>query len=457
MYDLVIRGGTVVSPDGVRALDIAVRGERITAIGECLRGTESIDASGKLIFPGVIDPHVHFALSVGNTVSSDDFYTGTAAAAAGGVTTVIDFTTGAEGRTIPEDIKARLEDAKPSIIDYSFHGEVIGWRPERAEEISRAMAMGVNSFKFFTAYGASGRMSGTGALLHAFRIIAEKDGIALVHAEDESMIEFLSSVLPAGAAEKMETTALVRPDLCEASAVNSVGLLAAETGVRCHIVHLSSAMGVKEAARARNRGALLTAETCPQYLLLTSQAYRGPSGHLFSAAPSLRTAEDNNALWKALGDGTVDFAATDHCPFTSAQKEWKGRFDALPGGLPGVETLLPLLYSEGVHKGKLSLQGLVRITSERAAKLYGLYPRKGCILPGSDADLVIFDPDETWIVRAGALRMNVDYSPYENLQVRGKVWKTLSRGEIIFSEDRVLGRRGRGVFLARSLLSKIGF
>jgi len=449
MYDLVIRGGTVVSPDGVRALDIAVRGERITAIGECLRGTESIDASGKLIFPGVIDPHVHFALSVGNTVSSDDFYTGTAAAAAGGVTTVIDFTTGEEGRTIPEDIKARLEDAQPSIIDYSFHSEVIGWRPERAEEISRAMAMGVNSFKFFTAYGASGRMSSAGALLHGFRVIAEKGGIALVHAEDESMIEFLSSALQADEREKMETAALVRPDLCEAAAVNAVGLLAAETGVRCHIVHLSSARGLKEAGRARSRGALLTAETCPQYLLLTSEAYGGQSGHLFSAAPSLRTAEDNDALWKAVGDGTVDFAATDHCPFTSAQKEWKGRFDALPGGLPGVETLLPLLYSEGVLNGKLSLPGLVRITSERAAKLYGLYPRKGCILPGSDADLAIFDPDEIWNVRAGALRMNVDYSPYENLQVRGKVWKTLSRGEIIFSEDRVLGKRGRGIFLVR--------
>jgi len=292
-------------------------------------------------------------------------------------------------------------------------------------------------------------MSSAGALLHGFRVIAEKWGIALVHAEDESMIEFLSSALQADEREKMETAALVRPDLCEAAAVNAVGLLAAETGVRCHIVHLSSARGLKEAGRARSRGALLTAETCPQYLLLTSEAYGGQSGHLFSAAPSLRTAEDNDALWKAVGDGTVDFAATDHCPFTSAQKEWKGRFDALPGGLPGVETLLPLLYSEGVLNGKLSLPGLVRITSERAAKLYGLYPRKGCILPGSDADLAIFDPDEIWNVRAGALRMNVDYSPYENLQVRGKVWKTLSRGEIIFSEDRVLGKRGRGIFLVR--------
>lgn len=449
MYDLVIRGGTVVTSDGVLTTDIALYGEKIAALGDGLEGKETIDAMGKLVFPGVIDPHVHFALPVGGVVSSDDFYSGTAAAACGGVTTILDFTVGAPDHTISEDIRNRLEDAKSSVVDYSFHGEVVGWRPGRMDEIAEAMAQGVKSFKFFTAYGASGRKTDTGPLFQAFRAIAQGDGVAVVHAEDDSMIEAFTALLSKDEWGRMETVAKVRPDLCEASAVNSVGWIAAETGVRCHIVHLSSRRGLQEVLHARMRGASLTAETCPQYLLLTSEVYKESQGHLFSATPALRTAEDNDALWKGLASGAVDFAATDHCPFTRTQKEWKGTFDRLPGGLPGVETLLPLLYSEGVLKGKLSLCDLVRVTSGQAAKLYGLYPRKGCLFPGSDGDLVLFDPEDIWTVRVGALRMNVDFSPYEGIEINGKVWRTISRGEVIYAEDRFLGKRGRGKFLPR--------
>jgi len=348
-----------------------------------------------------------------------------------------------------EDLRSRLEDARPSAVDYSFHGEVVGWRPGRTAEIADAMANGIKSFKFFTAYGASGRRTDTGPLYHAFRAIAEGGGVAVVHAEDDSMIEASASLLSQEEWGRMGTVSKVRSDLCEASAVNSVGWTAAKAGVRCHIVHLSSALGLGEVEAARTRGAAMTAETCPHYLLLTSGVYEGPQGHLYSAAPSLRTPDDNEALWRGLASGAVDFAATDHCPFTRTQKEWKGAFDRLPGGLPGVETLLPLLYSEGVSKGRLSLCALVRATSEQAAKLYGLYPRKGCLLPGSDGDLVIFDPEDEWTVRAGALRMNVDFSPYEGMEVRGKVWQTISRGEVIYADGRFLGRRGRGKFLPR--------
>lgn len=449
MYDLVIQGGTVVSPHGEKVFDIAIKGEEIAALGVGLQGREYVDASGKLIFPGVIDPHVHFSLPVGGTVSSDDFYSGSVAAACGGVTTVIDFTVGAPERTMADDLRNRLEDARPSVVDYSFHGEVVGWRPGRTAEISDAMARGIKSFKFFTAYGASGRRTDTGPLYHAFRAIAEGDGVAVVHAEDDSMIEASAALLSKDEWGRMGTVAEVRSDLCEASAVNTVGWIAAKAGVRCHIVHLSSALGLGEVEEARKKGALMTAETCPQYLLLTSGVYGGPQGHLFSATPALRTRNDNEALWRALGSGAVDFAATDHCPFTRTQKEWKGAFDRLPGGLPGVETLLPLLYSEGVLRGKLSLCSLARVTSEQAAKLYGLYPKKGCLFPGSDGDLVIFDPEDAWTIRAGALRMNVDFSPYEGLEVRGKVWQTISRGEIIYADGRFLGRRGRGKFLPR--------
>ncbi len=449
MYDLVIRGGAVATAGGVLYTDIAVLGEKIAALGVGIDGREVIDATGKIVLPGVIDPHVHFALPVGDYVSSDDFYSGSVAAACGGVTTVIDFTVGASDRSIPEDVERRLEDAKPSVVDYALHGEVVGWRPGRVDEIAEAASMGVGSFKFFTAYGASGRRTDNGPLLQAFRALAGMNAVAVVHAEDDSIIESMSALLTNDEWSRMESLARVRPDVCEASAVNTVGWLSALTGAKCHIVHLSSELGLEEVMYARDRGADLTAETCPQYLLLTSDAYSGPEGYLYSAAPALRGAEDNAALWMGLSTGDVDFAATDHCPFTRTQKEWKGAFDRLPGGLPGVELLLPLLYSEGVAKGRLSLSELVSITSERAARRYGLYPRKGSLMPGSDADIVVFDPDEVWGVQAGVLRMNVDFSPYENMKLTGRTWLTISRGEIVFSEDRFLGKKGRGVFLRR--------
>jgi dihydropyrimidinase len=449
MYDLVIRGGAVATAGGVLYTDIAVLGEKIAALGVGIDGREVIDATGKIVLPGVIDPHVHFALPVGDYVSSDDFYSGSVAAACGGVTTVIDFTVGASDRSIPEDVERRLEDAKPSVVDYALHGEVVGWRPGRVDEIAEAVSMGVASFKFFTAYGASGRRTDNGPLLQAFRAIAGMNAVAVVHAEDDSIIESMSALLTNDEWGRMESLARVRPDVCEASAVNTVGWLSALTGAKCHIVHLSSELGLEEVMYARDRGADLTAETCPQYLLLTSDAYSGPEGHLYSAAPALRGAGDNAALWTGLSTGDVDFAATDHCPFTRTQKEWKGAFDRLPGGLPGVELLLPLLYSEGVRSGRLSLCDLARITSDRAARRYGLFPRKGCLMPGSDADIVVFDPEEVWCVHAGGLRMNVDFSPYENMKLTGRTWLTISRGEIVFSEDRFLGKKGRGVFLRR--------
>lgn len=439
----------MATADGVLFTDVAVLGERICALGGGLEGRETIDATGKIVLPGVIDPHVHFALPVGDYVSSDDFYSGGVAAACGGVTTVIDFTVGASERSIPEDIENRLEDAKSSVIDYALHGEVVGWRPGRVDEMREAVSLGVKSFKFFTAYGASGRRTDNGQMLQAFQAIAEMDAVAVVHAEDESVIESLSAQLSNEEWGRMDSLAKVRPDVCEALAVNAVGWLAARTGAGCHIVHLSSALGLEEARRARERGAKLTTETCPQYLLLTSEAYRAQDGHLLSAAPALRSGEDNEALWAALSSGEVNFVATDHCPFTRTQKEWRGAFDRLPGGLPGVELMLPLLYSEGVVKGKLSLSDLAAITSERAAKRYGLYPRKGCLMPGADADIVIFDPDEAWSVRAGALRMNVDFSPYENMELTGRTWRTISRGEVVYADDRFLGKKGRGRFLKR--------
>ena len=456
VYDLVIHGGTVVTPHGVFSSDVAVLGEKIAALGDLPEGKNNVDASGKFVLPGVIDSHVHLALDTGETVSSDDFYSGTVAAACGGVTSVMDFSAGSRERAIPDDIRIRLETAAPSVVDYSLHGEVIGWHPGREEEISAAMELGVGSFKFFMAYGKSGKRTALGEMLQAFGTLAAKGAVALVHAEEENIIEACSSRLSPEEKGSMGSVAAARPDLCEAAAVNEAGWAAAVTGVRCHVVHLSSARGLEEVRQARRRGAAMTAETCPQYLLLSSDVYGRPEGHLFSAAPALRSREDNEVLWKGLASGNLDFAASDHCPFTRAQKKWRGTFEGLPGGLPGVETLLPILYSEGVLRGRLTLCDLARITSENTARLFGLYPRKGCLLPGSDADMVLLDPEEAWTVRAGTLRTNADFSPYEGLQLKGKVSSTLSRGELVYSEGCFLGKKGRGKFLPRRRAERFG-
>jgi dihydropyrimidinase len=449
MYDLVVRGGTVVTGDAVLDTDIAVADGRIAALGSGFAGAREIDAEGKLVFPAGIDPHTHMALPVGSLCSSDDFESGTIAAACGGIGTIMDFTVGSAGSSLTEDIRRRLSDASSSVVDYALHAEVVGWSAKRPAQIREAVETGIRSFKFYTTYESSGRRSENGALLRAFDTIAGLDGVALVHAEDESMIRTIQSEMSAGDKAKISGLPLSRPDFCEAAAISSIAWLAWYTGVRVHIVHVSSRMGLDEVRRARDDGADMTAETCPQYLLLAKDAYDRPEGHLFSAAPALRTQEDQDALWNALADREIDFVATDHCPFTKEQKTWKGSFADLPYGLPGVETMMSLVYSEGVDRGTLTLSDMACVCSENAARLYGLYPRKGAILPGADADLAIFDPSVEWRLFAKDLHMKTDFSPYQGWTIRGKNRMTISRGEVIVEDGEYTGAKGRGRFLPR--------
>jgi dihydropyrimidinase len=450
MYDLVLKGGTLVTSDDVFDADLAIRNGKIAALGQISEAAgEVVDVSGKIVLPGAIDPHVHMALPVGGTTSCDDFFSGTRAAASGGVTTIIDFTTGSRESAMPDDVKNRLKAARDSVIDYALHAEVVGWTPARADELRACAERGIRSFKFFTAYASSGRRSENGPLFEAFRVLAELDAVAVVHAEDESIIQTLLDRM--SDEEKASMTALgrLRPDVCEASAVAAAAWLARSAGARAHIVHLSSLAGLEEVRRARRDGADITAETCPQYLLLTDEVYRREDARLWSAAPALRAVRDQEALWRALASRDVSFLATDHCPFTREQKTWRGAFDRLPYGLPGVELMLPLAWSEGVMKGRFSLSDMADLTSAAAAKLYGLYPRKGCLMPGSDADIVVLDPTTEWTVRASDLQSNCDFSPFENLLVRGKVQMTLSRGATVWRDGAFTGTRGHGCFLPR--------
>jgi len=451
MHDLVIRNGTVVTPLSAQKLDIGIDGEIISALGTALPGRRVLDAEGMLVFPGIIDAHTHMDLPVAGTRSSDDFYTGTVAAAFGGVTSIMDFTVGSPASSIPLDIDRRLDDIQPAVIDVGLHAEVIGWTPEESGQFADARRRGVTSFKFFTAYEASGRRTAPATMRRAFEHLADLDCVALVHCEDEDLIRSIMESLSPQQLTDMSILARARPDLCEATAISQVGRVSLETGCRVHIVHVSSAKGLAAVQDARKAGAAMTAETCPQYLVLGADSYDRMDGHMFAASPALRALADQLALWKALKERTVDFVATDHCPFTREQKSWQGSFVDLPYGLPGVETLLPILYSEGVGKGLLAVTDIPRLLSEGPARTYGLDGHKGAIEIGMDADLVIFDPTLEWEMQATFLHMRTDFSPYEGWAITGKSISTISRGEIIVQDGELLAQEGRGKFLFRAL------
>ena len=451
MLDLVIRGGTVVTSSSAISADVGIVGETIAVVAPGLSGRREIDAEGLLVFPGLVDAHTHMALPVGGARSSDDFLSGTRAAACGGVTTIIDFTVGSPDRTIVQALDERLVEAKDAMVDYTLHGEVVGWRPGRERELHEAAARGVTSFKFYTAYEASGRRTGSDGLRAAFREISLLDAVAVVHAEDEGLIRSLAARLSADERARMRTLAAARPDLAEQAAISTVTRIARDAVCRVHIVHVSSRIGLDAVRAARAERCAVTVETCPQYLLLTREVYDREDGHLFAASPPLREDADRAALWAGLRSHDIDLIATDHCPFTRDQKAWRGTFDDLPYGLPGVETLLPLLYSEGVATGRLALHDIVRLAAEGPAKIYGLYPKKGAIEVGADADLVLFDPSVAWRMEAARLHMATDFSPYEAWAMTGRVTTTISRGETIVEGGEPCARGGRGRFLARGI------
>jgi dihydropyrimidinase len=450
-YDRVIKGGEVVSASGRARADVGITGERIGALGRDLEGRETIDATGLWVLPGVIDAHTHFALPVSGMRTADDFASGTRAAALGGVTTVIDFTTAIDSPSLVDAVVARRAEADPGVcVDYGLHAVCRRWDAAVAAEIPALVRSGVTSLKFFMVYGARGWRVGEADLRAALRESATLGIRVCVHAEDEADIEWRQAQAHRDGRSGAATHAWTRPAITEARAVAQAIDAVTGTGGRLHIVHVSTASAVELITQARGRGVRVCAETCPQYLLLDAVLLDRPDGHLYATCPPLRGAADRARLWEGLAQGEPGIIATDHCAFTRAQKaSWGGDYTRIPMGLPGIEVLLPLVHEHGVRRGRIDAGTMIDRLCEEPARRFGLWPRKGTLSAGSDADLVLFDPCREVRITARDLTTPTDYTPYEAMQVTGWPVMTIARGEVIAREGECVGRPGRGRFVPR--------
>lgn len=455
---LLIKGGTVVFGGVRRQADVLVQGDKIVKVEPGTRADAShvINVEGKYVLPGAIDVHTHMQLPVSGTVSSDDFFTGTRAAAFGGVTTILDFATQSIGESLKETAAKRRSEAENKVcIDYSLHLGVTDLTDETMAEIPVMIDQGYPSFKLFMTY--PGLAVDDGELYAALKTVSEAGGLVGVHAENMHLIRhFVRALLSEGKTAPMYHE-VSRPALAEAEAVSRAIMIAAETNSNLYFFHLSTARGLAEIREARQRGLPVYAETCPQYLLLTRDKYKEPDFRAarYVMSPPLRDFEDQRALWSGLADGSLQVVGSDHCPFRTDQKRLgQESFDRIPNGGPGVETLLPLLLSEGVGKGRLTMERLVEIVSTEPARLFGLYPRKGAIVAGADADLVIIDPDKKVALSAETLHMNIDYTLYEGFVLKGYPVMTISKGKVICSDGQFFGAPGEGRFIARSRLPR---
>jgi dihydropyrimidinase len=456
----VITGGTVVTASDTYVADVLIEDEKIVGVGQGLTGDTKLDARGKYVIPGGIDVHTHLDMPFGGTVSSDDFFTGHRAAAFGGTTVHIDFAIQPKGATLRETLQMWQDKAKgKAAIDYGFHLAITDLPESILEEIAQAPEWGVTSLKLFMAYKGA-LMIDDATLFRALEQAAKNGLLTLVHAENGDAIDVLVKQALAAGHTEPKYHALTRPAELEAEATNRAIRLAEVAGAPLYVVHVTNAGAVEAIHLARGRGKPIYGETCVQYFFFTKDdlARPGFEGAKWVCSPPYRELSDQEALWRAVASDDLQVISTDHCPFwyeggkdgRPAGKELgKGDFSKIPNGCPGIEDRMMVLYTAGVRGGHFSLNRWVELCCTNPAKLFGLYPRKGVIAPGSDADVVIWDPEATHTIQAATHHQRTDYNLYEGMKLTGMPSVVLSRGHILVRDGEWKGEQGAGQFLRR--------
>lgn len=450
----LFKGGSVVSGSGAKRADLLVENETVIELGRNLtvEADQVVDVTGCLLFPGFIDAHTHFDLDVCNTTTADDFYTGSRAALRGGTTTIIDFACPNKGESLQYglDLWHRKAGGK-TFCDYGFHMTIDDWNESIRAELKDMFAQGITSFKMYMTYPAM--MVGDRDMYWALKELKSLGGICGVHCENAGVIDGMIAEKKAAGETAPSSHPLTRPMHLEAEAVSRLLRIAETADAPVVIVHLTNAEALREVNHARKRGQTVYVETCPQYLLLDDSVYFNEDysqAARYVCAPPIRRQGQQELLWKALHRGEIQTISTDHCSFTLAQKDaGQGDFTAIPGGLPGVETRGELIYSGGVAKQRISVPCMCRALSENPARLYGLFPRKGTLSPGSDADIVVYDPGASHVIRADDCIANVDYTPYEGFVTAGGIREVWLRGRKAVEHGQILEETPQGKYLAR--------
>jgi len=458
MQTLIRNGRVVTAVDDYQA-DILIENGKVAMIGKKIgvKADKIINAKGKLVIPGGIDPHTHMELPFGGTSASDDFETGTRAAAFGGTTTIIDFAVQYKGQSLNQAIDAWHAKAEgKTAIDYGFHLICTDLPDKRLPEIKKAIKQGITSFKLFMAYPGVFLVDDA-TIYKAMQTSRDAGGLICMHAENGVIIDAIVRQALADGKTAPKYHALTRPTKAEAEGVHRAIAIAEIAEAPVYIVHLSCSDALEEVVRARDKGTPAYAETCPQYLFLDYSVYEKPGfeGAKWVMTPPIRDKSNQDPLWRGLKFNDLQVVSTDHCPFCFKEQKELGRndFSKIPNGGPGVEHRMSLIYNGGVAEGRISLNRFVEITSTSAAKIFGLFPKKGTIAVGSDADIVIFDPEETMTITAKKHHMNVDYSAYEGMKVKGVTKTVLSRGNVIIEDGKYVGKKGQGEFLKRGLFN----
>jgi dihydropyrimidinase len=461
-FDTVIRKGTIVTATDTYLADIGILNGRIVAIGQDLpieNAGSVIDATGRYVMPGGIDVHTHLDMPFGGTTSADDFETGTIAAAFGGTTTLIDFAIQYKGQTLHQAFDTWMKKASgKAVTDYSFHCIITELADAQLQEMKTLVREGVPTFKLFMAYPGV-FMLDDASIFRAMNAAANSGGMICMHAENGGAIDVLVQRALAEGKRAPKYHALTRPTTAEAEATSRSIALAEMAGAPVYIVHLSCNEALEKVREARDRGLPTYAETCPQYLYLSLENMDAPGfeGAKYVFTPPLREKWHQEKLWQGLAKDDLQVVSTDHCPFCYKEQKELGKddFTKIPNGGPGIEHRLSLVYSGGVHGKRFSPNRFVQLVSTAPAKLFGLYPRKGTVAIGSDADLVVFDPNEEQTISAKTHHMRVDYSMFEGIRVKGVPKIVLSRGRTIIENGKFVGKPGAGEFLKRENPAKV--